>query len=422
MTRHAWCWFSTVILLAAWSLSAHAASRAGTGDAQDHKDEGDGSGYTFSVVAKTGDVIGGLRLGGVGGLHPVALNNHGQIVFAWHSPDAPHGCMASGFSDDSIFTTDSVVAKPGDVIAGKTISGLDAHPAINEQGEIAIYATFRPGIFLPTYLLSCGAYGILTRDAVIVETGNRPGGYQLTFNMSRPALNDHGAIVFAGIYGEPPLPFPPTLTGIFTPNALVAKVGDVIAGKTLTRFLSPPVLNNKGEIVFASAFAPNGVGIFTPHSILVKTGDAISGKALMVISGDTPMLNDHGDIAFLAQFSSGIGIGIFTQKALLVKIGDTIAGKQLNSLSSPSAFNNHGEIIFTAGFATSASPFASGIFTQDRLVVKTGDVIGGKTVTGLQPAVLNDRGVIAFAADFSDGTQALIRAQPSDGEQIEDEQ
>ncbi|MCU1237911.1 MAG: hypothetical protein JWP63_5878 [Candidatus Solibacter sp.] len=418
MTRHAWCWFSTVILLAAGSPSAHAAGPSRSGGAQDHKAEKDGAGYTYTVVAKTGDVIGGLRLGGVGGLHPVALNNHGQIVFAWHSPDAPRGCMASGFNDDSIFTTDTVVAKVGDVIAGKTISGLDAHPAINEHGEIAIYATFRPGIFVPTYLLSCGAYGILTRNAVIVETGNTLGPYKLTNNMSRPATNDHGATVFAGIYGPPPLPFPSTLTGIFTSNELVAKVGDVIAGKTLS-FLSSPVLNNKGEIVFASAFAPNGVGIFTPHSILVQPGDVIGGKALMVISGDTPMLNDHGDIAFLAQFSSGTGIGIFTQNALLVKIGDTIAGKQITSLSPPSALNKHNEIVFTAGFGT---PFTYGIFTQERLVAKIGDVIGGKTVAGLQPAALNDRGVIVFAADFSDGTQAIIQAEPANGEQIEDEQ
>lgn len=418
MTRHTWCWFSTVILLASWSPSAHGASLAESGT-QNHKDEGGGSGYTYTVVAKTGDVIGGLRLGPGPGLRPVALNNHGQIVFAWRSPDAPHGCMSSGFDDDTIFTTNTVVAKVGDVIAGKTISGLDAHPAINEKGEIAIYATFRPGLFLPPYLLNCGAYGILTRDAVIVETGNTLSGNRLTFNMSRPALNNHGAIAFAARYGPPPLPFPPTQAAIFTPDALVAKVGDVIAGKTLAGFLSSPALNNKGEIVFASAFAPNGVGIFTPHEILVKSGDVIGGKVLMTISGDTPMLNDHGDIAFLAQFSSGTGLGIFTQDALLVKIGDTIAGKQLNSLlRTPSGFNNHGEIVFMAGFA---DPLTYGIFTQDRLVARTGDVIGGKTVAGLQPAALNDRGVIAFVADFSDGTQALIRAEPANGGQTEEQ-
>src|SRR5258706_10702832 len=73
MTRYAWCWFSTVILLAAWSPSAHGAPLAGSGT-QNHKDEGGGSGYTYTVVAKTGDVIGGLRLGPGGGLRPVSLN------------------------------------------------------------------------------------------------------------------------------------------------------------------------------------------------------------------------------------------------------------------------------------------------------------------------------------------------------------
>lgn len=50
------------------------------------------------------------------------------------------------------------------------------------------------------------------------------------------------------------------------------------------------------------------------------------------------------------------------------------------------------------------------IFSCDSVLVALGDTIGGHTVSSLDSPGVNDFGVIAFLASFTDGSQAIVEA------------
>jgi hypothetical protein len=99
---------------------------------------------------------------------------------------------------------------------------------------------------------------------------------------------------------------------------------------------------------------------------------------------------------------------------ILAKTGDTIGGKTLTDIVyTKPGLTNLGTVVFNASYSG-----GSGIFTQNGLVVKTGNVIDGLTLTGFDAnlannvASINDNGEIAFFASFSDGTKAIVMATP----------
>jgi hypothetical protein len=76
--------------------------------------------------------------------------------------------------------------------------------------------------------------------------------------------------------------------------------------------------------------------------------------------------------------------------SVVTRTGDTITGHTLSNLGSP-AINNKGLIVFTARFSDIPTPeclgvtatalCTSGILTPNHLLAKTGDTIGGQTLT-----------------------------------------
>src|SRR5207248_1630563 len=102
----------------------------------------------------------------------------------------------------------------------------------------------------------------------------------------------------------------------------------------------------------------------------------IGGKTVTDLSGTTPAINNGGTVAFAAGFAGGTGI--FTPTQLLVKSGDTIGGQTLTTDFNKPAINDGGAVVFKAGI-----PGGEGIFTQSDLVAKTGDIINGKTLNGV---------------------------------------
>jgi hypothetical protein len=305
----------------------------------------------------------------------------------------------------------SLLVKPGDTIGGITLTGLfsiKSAPAINNHGAVAFVGFFSGGAGAGIFTTR-QSDGPGSQSSLLVKTGDTIGGKTLT-DFGPAAINNRGTVVFLGLFsGE---------FGIFNQSGLVAKIGDSIGGQTLTLISSlSPAINNHGTVAFAGEFA-GGSGIFTQSSLLAKTGDTIGGKTLTAVS--IPAINDSGMVAFVGFFpgASGIfgGSGIFTtrpsddpgsQSSLLVKTGDTIGGQTLTGFVAPAASNNHGTMAFLGKFAG-----GSGIFTQSSLVAKPGDVIGGKTLFFPSSNRINDAGAIAFAGTFSDGSQAIILAQP----------
>jgi hypothetical protein len=337
-------------------------------------------GYTFTVVAKTGDIISGKTLTGFRqpsfGPNSPAINSGGSVAFyATYSDGA--------FVGEGIFTPDFIVLKNGDSVRGDTLDGISFVPALNDRGTVVVRG-----------LLSSQESAIVASTILLAKAGDKIGGQTLT-SFGLPAINNDGTVAFVGSSSSG--------SGIFTQTAVLAESGESIAGLTLTSF-GPPAINDRGTVAFQSWLSGKiGTAIFTPTTVVVKVGDTIGGKTLTDLFF-APALNSSGTVAFMGVFSGGTGI--FTQNALLEQTGDTIGGRKLTSFGSP-VINDMGLVAFFATY-----PGGAGIFTQTALIAKTGDAISGKTVIGLGQPAINGSGVVAFTAMFSDRSSAVILARP----------
>src|SRR5262249_10260294 len=147
----------------------------------------------------------------------------------------------------------AVVAKAGDTIDGKTLTGfklpsLEANlPAINSSSRVVFYATYSEGAFV--------GEGIFTEKSVVLKTGDAVGGHTLEGISFVPTLNDSGMVTVRGLFSS-------GTSAILTPTTVLVQDGDRIGGKTLTG-LGEPAINNNGTVAFVAQF-PGGTGIFTP--------------------------------------------------------------------------------------------------------------------------------------------------------------
>jgi len=332
--------------------------------------------YTFNIVAKTNDVIGGKVLTS---FYPPSLNSNGTVAFV---------AIYQG-GNKGIFTQSSALAVTGDTVSGQLLTDFGPLSTFNDSGTAAFLAPFS------------GGSGIFTQSVVVAKTGDTIGGKTITSPQLTPhALNDLGAVAFYGDYSGG--------KGIFTQTDLLAKTGDTIGGKTLTDIDSYVAMNNAGSVAFEGTYS-GGSGIFTNTALLAKTGDVISGQALSTfgINASGPSMNDNGTAVFLGI--NGITTGVFTQDGLIAKTGDPVSGVTLGTIFFPT-INNTGMVAYI-GFYT--SPSGHGIFTQYGAVVRTGDTVGGKIIQTISPAFgpsLNDHGDIAFLANFTDSTSGIVVA------------
>jgi hypothetical protein len=337
--------------------------------------------YTLTVVANTGDTIGGKTLTGFKqpsfGPNAPAINAAGRVAF--------YATYSEGsFVGEGIFTPTSLVLNNGGSVSSRTLDGISFVPALNDWGTVAVNG-----------LLSSQGPAILTSTTLLAKAGDEIGGQTLT-SFGQPAINNDGTVAFVGSSSRE--------TGIFTQTAMLAKSGELIEGQTLVSF-GPPAINDRGTVAFQSWLSGKiATAIFTPSAVLVKAGDTICGKTLTDLFFGSS-LNSSGTVAFMGVFSGGTGI--FTQKALLVQAGDTIGGETLTSFGYP-VINDSGVVAFFATY-----PGGEGIFTQTSLIVKTGDTIDGRTLIGLGQPAMNISGAVAFAASFSDHSSAVIVARPA---------
>jgi hypothetical protein len=336
-------------------------------------------GYNLTAVARTGDIISGKTLTGFKlpslGPSAPAIDSGGRVAFyATYSE-------ADGVGD-GIFTPTSLVLKTGDVVNGRTVEGVSFVPALNDHGTVAVRG-----------FVDSRSY-ILIAKTLLAGSGFTIGGQKIT-DVGLPAINNNGTVAFLAAFSGG--------TGIFTQTALLAKSGDTIAGATMASF-GTPALNNRGTVAFQSWLSGReGTAIVTPTTVLVKTGDTIDGKTLTdLLFGSA--LNSSDTVAFFGTFSGGTGI--FTQRHLLVRSGDTVGGQTLTSFGIP-AIDDNGTIAFLGTY-----PGGAGIFTQSTVIAKTGDTIDGRTLTGLGQPAINCAGELAFAAWFSDGSSAIMLARP----------
>ena len=364
------------------------------------------SDYSLKIVARTGDLVNALPLTALVG---PSLNDLGDVVYLGafqNSDDTVSILHVSAF--DPLRQSKLLLADRA-TIGSQTVCGFSTL-VVNDQGTVAFEVTSYSDP-------NAGC----ENEEVYSTSVNRPGQFNLLASagdivggqyLSSPdfyGFNDAGT---ASILGNNNIFLARASRRDPTAKQLpLVTLGSKIAGKTLIDFGSVPTLNDAGTLCFIGTFK-RGSGIFTQRSLLAQTGETIDGQTLDAFIS-IPKINDFGTAVFLAgiQNLSAGQVGVFTQSKLLAKTGDTIGGHTLAGLDeymSEPAIDDLGQAYFEAQL----SDGNYGIFTPSALIVETGDTVGGKTLAGISEMSANKLGALAFRGLFTDGSQAIVLAQP----------
>ena len=274
----------------------------------------------------SGEMVDGITpfrpVGGLG-----SINASGLSAFNWAYDDEASAHRGA-------FTQNGVLAKTGDTIGGRTIRFVAGSPVVNDSGAAVFYGFTQPG------------EGIFTQDALLVKNGDVVAGKQLIgFGLS-PSINNAGTIAFQASHS--------TGTSIFTQTQALVTTGDVFAGETV-RVLGDPVINDNGQVV---TYARIGPGFIRRDAILsigdrwvARVGDVIAGQTMTAL-GKWPTINDSGLVAYTGTFVGGSGI--FANDLLIARTGDMLAGRTFASFSNP-GINDLNSIAFVATFTDGSS-------------------------------------------------------------------
>ncbi|MFN7927644.1 MAG: choice-of-anchor tandem repeat NxxGxxAF-containing protein [Blastocatellia bacterium] len=188
---------------------------------------------------------------------------------------------------------------------------------INERGELAFFCRVSGGggIF---------RYGPKGMEAIAIQEKPSPiaGSNYIGFGNRTPGISNSGGVVFVGFTdGEK--------AGRLLfykgdgPTEVVVRSGDTVpdSAATFTDF-NMPAVNAKGEIVFVGNFAGRGRGVFLktaagiePIALYEKLVPGLDPKVETNIFNNflTPVINDKGDVAFMAQIKNA-AVGIFLKR------------------------------------------------------------------------------------------------------------
>jgi len=330
--------------------------------------------YTFVKIADNSDALASMT-------NP-ALNNSGTVVFLAY-PRGGGSAILMGDGGDLTTVADNA-----------SFPDFNA-PSLNESGIVAFSVReANSGRGLAIY---AGRPGNLVRLADLAD-----GPYADLNSLVK--INNRGYAVFWG---------------------QLAAGGERIAGRSVTGgsietivqtnavfggFDQAPSVNNSGTVAFTATLQSGIRGVFTIRRNTLTTIVDSSG-AFHVFSGAVN-INERGSVAFHALLVAGPG-GIFTgtQKSVLQPVVDDTT--TFTSLRTGIGFSNDAAVVFQASPIGAGSGLFTGPDPENDAVVRAGDVIDSRVVTGVQFFQgLNDHGQVAFVAFFQDGYSAVYRADP----------
>jgi hypothetical protein len=233
-----------------------------------------------------------------------------------------------------------IVAKTGDTIAGHTISSFKGVLTLDDKGVLYFGAFDQSDSSV-----------LFRNDSVIVMSGDKVGGITLATSVGPIAVNDSGPEIFGALVYYPTPQF--QQAGLFHPRSKVAVPGEVIDRLTIQNVYDFGI-NDSGEIVFGTDYtseAGPGTAIFREHHLFVRSGDEVGGYVLTRVDPYNIGLSGNGVVAFRGA-SSGVE-GIFTQYGALVKTGDIVGGLTITDFPTglghkSFSLSEAGEIAFTA--------------------------------------------------------------------------
>jgi hypothetical protein len=345
--------------------------------------------YTYQVIAKSGDVIGGLTLTH---LYTPYLSNDGTVLIVGDIPSAQDGAL---FSINFESGKKSLLVERGQSIGGYTMGSLTT-AARNDNGEIIF------GVNLPN------GNGIFNLKGPVDLPGQIIGGISqtpVTFT-----LNNAGEIVFDAVYNNG------QNGGIFTPTSVLAKAGTTIGGIKLTNANSPS-LSWGGQIAFIGG-VPTGSssvsGIFTLNGLIAKTGDTIGGHTLGGIT--IPSISKLGLVGFEALDTPEQTSLYYIDHSVAAQSGENIdfLNLQTGGATDGLILNAAGEGLFLSQAINLNGINVLGYFTTKHSVLGEADTVAGLTVLSVNSATMNDAGQVAINVSYQGGT-AVIVATPKDG-------
>ena len=304
----------------------------------------------------------------------------------------------------SLMTQRRFIAGAGKVVDGWVPQfGSEPSLAINGLGDVAYKANIPPV-----------DRGVFLNQKLLILNGDEINGQEISVIVDPPTINNAGTVVIPAR----PSPIKLSLDGA---NEIIADNAGVIDGFKLDG-ISHPRINNAGKVVFVSGLKElptvRNYSILSPDGVILKPGDVIEDLTISEVRslGD---FTDDGDIV-VSMWGHGMDgelVGfIGTQDRILVRSGDFVGGIQLDFVAKSVKLNNAGQLSFIGGLI---EPDANGyyknarsmLFALNTVVITEGDVLDGKVVQQLYPAFdMNEHGDLAFRVIFEDGSQAVVLA------------
>jgi hypothetical protein len=329
--------------------------------------------YNFAVVAANGQSIDGLTLLSV---QSPQIDNFGRIVFFG-------GFQAGSTTGSALFTPNSVLVKYGDTIDGHLLGGINSFAMDPTTGRLAFIASESSGAFL---VFSKDAW---SRPKLLAATGDRIDGLtvQQIFSV---AVNAYGFVAFAASYIDR---HGNSGTGIFSPDHVLAKVGQVVDHNFLASIDTGFVGLSLENVYFRATTGTGTIGIFTTDRVVAKTGDTVGGNQITSI--DYPAINAFGSLVFAALTTTGAGL--FNPPRVLFT-------QSFPDDTFPAAINNF-DVVAYGG--------PEGVTLNNTPLIGPGDAIGSDVLNGFAfPVSLNDRDQVAFQGNIAGAANALILATP----------
>jgi hypothetical protein len=336
-------------------------------------------------------------------------------------------------ADNAIFSGDGRRTLPlvtsGDAAPGGGSLSLTAHD-VNSQGVIAFGAFIDGGVSTEGIFRNDG----IRTDAIALDSTPAPTGGAFLF-FSTPVIDEYGHVAFFagttggasdfGIYrgdGQ-------NITTIFAANQPAP------GGGTFIDF-GEPVTNKHGDVMVLASL-DNAAG---PFGLIV--GDETNARAIALSGLAAPkggiyatnvqiqffgaVLNDRGQAAFAAFLSGGASrSGIFRGDGVTttpIALEGTVAPGTTGTFASFGnlKMGNDGQVVFIATLTTGVGGVDSsnnmGIWmgtseTDLHLVARSGQLIGGKTLTrllSLAPLQINSERPIVWLGRFADNSTAIV--------------
>jgi hypothetical protein len=189
-----------------------------------------------------------------------------------------------------------------------------SRPSINDRGDIAFEASLDgegPGIFVTDRSAADGFTTIAAPDPNV--------------NVGWPTFNDAGTVAFQRLFNDSPNQ--ELVMGDGGPLTVIADVTGPYASFGQIYGITPPALNDRGDVAFFAELDAGGNGIFTGNDPVadrvIGTGDTLDGSTVVERAGFLPglrfcdeALNDSGQLVFQAAFEDprapdGVRVAIY---------------------------------------------------------------------------------------------------------------